>query len=122
LVKGIILNDAAALDMYGYLKENPPTEFHNYKVTWTDKEYNWKDASPIYFLSEKAPPFIIYVGTKTYPSILSQNKDFVNELNSYQPTVEINYLPKKHVPMMSQFIYPWNKRYAELVEFIKTNK
>jgi len=121
LVKGIILNDAAALDMYSYLKENPPTGFHHYKVTWTENEDSWKDASPIYFLSEKAPPFLIYAGTITYPSILSQNKDFVMKLNSYQPTVEINYLPKKHVPMMRQFLFPWNKHYKDISKFIEVN-
>jgi acetyl esterase/lipase len=122
LIKGIILNDAAGLDMYSYLKENPPTKDHNYDVTWTEDPKNWKDASPIYSLSENAPPFLIYVGTKTYPSITSQNKDFVKKLKTYQPSVEINYLPKKHVPMMSQYVFPWNKHYKEITKFIDTNK
>jgi len=125
LIKGIILNDAAALDMYSYLKENPPTKDHHYDVTWTEEEENWKDASPIYFLSEKAPPFLIYVGTKSYPSIISQNEDFVKELNKYQPKVEINFLNKKHVPMMRQFFFGWNKHYGEIgefVEFVEVNK
>lgn len=122
LIKGIILNDAAGLDMYSYLKEVPPTKKNNYDTTWTLNEDEWKDASPIYFLSENAPPFILYVGTKSYPSIISQNKDFVEELKSYQPSVEINYLNKKHVPMMSQFFIPWNKRYDEIIEFIQAKK
>ncbi len=122
MIKGTILNDAAALDMYSYLKEHPPTASHNYDVTWTKEEQNWKDASPIYFLSENVPPFLIYVGTKTYPSIIAQNKDFVQELNKYQPNVAINYLPKKHVPMMSQYFFPWNKHYQEIIDFIETNK
>jgi len=122
LVKGIILNDAAGLDMYSYLEQYPPTKSHNYTVTWTEDPENWKDASPIYSLSEKAPPFLIYVGTKTYPSIISQNKDFVKELKTYQPNVEINYLPKKHVPMMSQYLLPWNKHYKEITKFVATNK
>lgn len=122
LVKGIVLNDAAGLDMYSFLKENPPSESRHYKVTWTENEENWKDASPIYFLSEKAPPFYIYTGTKTYPSIIAGNKEFVQKLNSYQLNAEINYLPKKHVPMMRQFIFPWNKRYSEILEFINSNR
>lgn len=122
LIKGIILNDAAGLDMYSYLKENPPTQEHRYDVTWTYKEENWKDASPIYFLSKKTPPFLIFVGTKTYPSILSQNKEFLKELHQYQPGVEINYQKKKHVPMMFQLINPWNKNYKIISNFIETNK
>ncbi|WP_223269174.1 MULTISPECIES: alpha/beta hydrolase [unclassified Polaribacter] len=122
LIKGIILNDAAALDMYSYLKKYPPTKRYHYDVTWTDNPENWKDASPIYSLTEKAPPFLMFVGAKTYPSIISQNKDFVKKLNAYQPNVKINFLAKKHIPMMSQFFWPWNKNYKEIIEFIDTNK
>ncbi len=121
LIKGIILNDAAGLDMNSYLQKNPPTKEHRYDVTWTEDPDNWKDASPIYFLSEKTPPILMYTGTKTYPSIISQNKDFVEELNTYQPAVKINFLTKKHVPMMSQFAFPWNKRYDEIIEFINSS-
>jgi len=120
LVKGVILNDSAGLDMYSYLKEYPPTSFHHYTSTWTEDEGNWKDASPIYFLSENTPPFLIYVGTKTYPSILSSNKDFASELQKFQSSVNINYLDKKHVPMMRQFFYPWCKHYNEIKDFIES--
>jgi acetyl esterase/lipase len=122
IVKGIILNDAAGLDMYSYLQENPPNEFHHYEVTWTKDPNNWKDASPIYFLSEKTPPLLIYVGTKTYPAILSSNKDFIIKLQEYQPGVRINYQTKKHVPMMSQYFFPGNKHYKEILEFIEIKK
>ncbi len=122
LIKGIILNDAAGLDMYSYLKRNPPTKDHHYNITWTENPENWKDASPIFSLSEKAPPFLIYVGTKTFLSIISQNKDFVEKLNKYQPSVKINFLPKRHIPMMSQFIFPFNKHYGEIIEFMNAYK
>ncbi len=118
-IKGVILNDAAGLDMYSYLKENPPTEKYNYKTTWTENPELWKDASPIYHLSENSPTFLIYVGEKTYASIKTQNKSFVKELNEFQPNVKPIYLDKKHVPMMSQFFWPWNKRYDEILEFIE---
>ncbi len=122
MVKGIILNDAAGLDMYSYLQKNPPTSAQHYDVTWTKNPDNWKDASPIYFLSEKTPPVLIYTGTKSYPSIISGSQDFVKKLNAFQPSVEIKYLNKKHVPMMFQFIKPWNKRYEEITDFIKIQK
>lgn len=121
-VKGMLLIDAAGLDMNTYLLKNPPTKEHNYDVTWTKDPKNWIDASPIYFLSEKTPAALIYVGTKTYPSIISQNKDFVKKLNEFQPNVTINYLNKKHVPMITQFAFPWNKRYKEITNFIDSNK
>ena len=121
-IKGIILNDAAGLDMYSYLKKHPPTKNHNYDVTWTENQDNWKDASPIYSLSEKAPPFLMFTGTKTYPSIISQNNAFVQKLKNFQPNAKINFLNKKHIPMMSQFVFPWNKNYKEIIKFIEANK
>jgi arylformamidase len=122
LIKGIILNDAAGLDMNSFLEKYPPTKNRNYDVTWTKNPENWKDASPIYFLSEKTPPIFMITGTKTYPSIISQNKDFVEKLKTFQPNVKINFLNKKHVPMMSQFVLPWNKNYKEIIKFIEANK
>jgi arylformamidase len=122
MIKGIILNDAAGLDMNSYLKKYPPTKKHNYDVTWTKNQENWKDASPIYSLSKKAPPFLMFTGIKTYPSIISQNKAFVQKLKTFQPNVKINFLNKKHVPMMRQFLFPWNKNYKEIIKFIEANK
>jgi arylformamidase len=122
MIKGIILNDAAGLDMNSYLKKHPPTKNHNYNVTWTENQENWKDASPIYSLSKKAPPFLMFTGTKTHPSIISQNKSFVQKLKTFQPNVKINFLNKKHVPMMRQFVLPWNKNYKEIIKFIEVNK
>jgi len=122
MIKGIILNDAAGLDMYSYLKKYPPTKNYNYDVTWTENEDNWKGASPIYSLSKKAPPFLMFTGTKTYSSIISQNKAFVQKLKDFQPNVKINFLNKKHIPMMSQFVFPWNKNYKEIIKFIAANK
>lgn len=118
-VKGVILNDAAGLDMKTYLDSYPPTVEHHYDVTWTTSPEAWKDASPVYYLNADSPPFLIYVGNKTYPSITSQNLTFLNKLDSYQPNVTIHYLNKKHVQMMSHYIFPWVNRYEEILEFMK---
>lgn len=122
VIKGTILNDAAALDMKTYLEKNPPTNKFHYDVTWTKDPENWKDASPIYFLDKTAPPFLIYVGKKTYPSIISQNASFIETLKPYQPEIKQIFLNKKHVPMMSQYFFPWTKRYNEILSFMEDNK
>ncbi|WP_452223618.1 alpha/beta hydrolase [Lacinutrix chionoecetis] len=119
VIKGVILNDAAGLDMKSYLEENPPTNEYNYKTTWTENPEKWKDASPIYFLDNTAPPFMVYVGEKTYPSIIKQNEAFVSALKPYQPNVKQIFLDKKHVPMMSHYFFPWTNRYDEILRFIK---
>jgi arylformamidase len=118
VIKGVILNDAAGLDMYTYLQNNPPTMAYNYKTTWTTDPKEWKNASPLYFVDEKSPRFLIYVGERTYSSIIRQNSVFVEKLNEFQPEVNLIFLDKKHVPMMSHYLFPWTKRYDEILEFI----
>jgi acetyl esterase/lipase len=118
-IKGVILNDAAGLDMYTYLQNNPPTKEYNYITTWTTNPEEWKNASPIYFVDKNSPPFLIYVGDKTYPSIKRQNAKFLEKLHEFQPNVTPIFLNKKHVPMMSQFFFPWTKRYNEIMTFIE---
>ena len=118
-ISGIILNDAAGLDMYSYLQNNPPKSSNNYDTTWTSDPANWKDASPIYFINEETPPFLIYTGTKTYASIEKYNAIFIEELKKYQPEVAPIFLDKKHIPMVTQLFFPWSKRYDEITDFIK---
>ncbi|WP_432411328.1 alpha/beta hydrolase [Rasiella sp. SM2506] len=117
-IAGIILNDAAALDMYHYLQENPPTAEDDYLTTWTANPETWKAASPIYFLNEQSPPFKIYLGSKTYQSIDTANRRFLEALHEFQPEVQFQILNKKHIPMITQYVWPWSKRYKEVVEFM----
>ena len=121
-IAGIIFNDAAGIDMKNYLEKNPPTSQDNYLTTWTNNPEKWRDASPIYFINEKTPPMMIYVGTKTYQSIKTANKNFLKELHKVQPNVDPIYINKKHVPMMVQYFFPWSKRYDEIETFIEENK
>ncbi|MDI1305234.1 MAG: alpha/beta hydrolase, partial [bacterium] len=118
-VSGIILNDAAGLDMKNYLEENPPTAKDDYIATWTVSSAKWQDASPIYFLNKNTPPFLIYVGDKTYNSIKVANSRFVNVLHTFQPKVTPINLNKKHIPMVLQYFWPWSDRFDEVTDFMK---
>jgi arylformamidase len=121
-ISGIILNDAAGLDMKEYLQENPPTVEDDYIATWTLDPVKWKDASPIYFLDKNTPPLLIYVGDKTYASIKAGNRSFLEALHSYQPAVIPIGLNKKHIPMVVQYFWPWSNRFDEVVDFINSHK
>lgn len=121
-IAGIILNDAAGLDMKNYLEQYPPTTKDDYLATWTNSPENWKDASPIYFLNKNTPPFLIYVGDKTYPSIKVANDRFLKALKPFQPVVEIIHLNKKHVPMVTQYFWPYSNRFGEVINFINSKK
>lgn len=121
-VSGIVLNDAAGLDMKHYLNENPPEESNDYISTWTTDPEKWKDASPIYFLNKNTPPFLIYTGSKTYESIKTANARFLKALQPLQPNVKPIVLNKKHIPMILQYFWPWNDRFDETVKFMKAQQ
>ena len=121
-IAGIILNDAAGLDMKNYLEGNPPTAEDDYLATWTTNPEQWKAASPIYFIDKNTPSFLIYVGDKTYNSIKIANSRFLSALKPFQPDVTPIRLNKKHVPMVLQYFYPWSDRFEEILTFMKQNK
>tara|TARA_R100000935_G_scaffold22688_1_gene41712 strand:- start:152 stop:982 length:831 start_codon:yes stop_codon:yes gene_type:complete len=120
-ISGIILNDAAGLDMHNYLQQIPPTTTDNYLSTWTNDPETWKKASPIYYVSESTPKIMMYVGEKTYPSITVANKRFLEAVKPFQPNLKPILLDKQHIPMMTQFIWPWNNRYEEMIQFMQDN-
>lgn len=121
-IRGIVLIDAAGLDMYGYLQEEQFPEDHSYLTTFTHDPVQWKEASPLYHLHPHMPPMLIYRGDKTYPSILKSTEKFVKALKEYDPQPRYHILEnKKHVRMMTQFFRPRNQRYDEIVEFMKEN-
>jgi acetyl esterase/lipase len=118
-IKGIILIDAAGLDMYSYLKEEQFDEGHTYLNTFTNNPVIWKQASPIYFLHKGMPPMLVYRGGKTYPSIINGNEKFTDSLRNYNTKFYYHILPgKKHVAMITQFFNTYNKRYKEIVSFM----
>ncbi len=120
-IKGLILIDAAGLDMYGYLLEEKFSNGNTYLKTFTPDQKNWKDASPLYHLHKGMPPMTILRGEKTYPSIASSNEKFIKALQEYAPATPYEILNgKKHIPMITQFFNPWNKRYSQIHQFMKS--
>lgn len=120
-LKGVILIDAAGLDMYGYLRSENLKEGDTYLHTFTSDPAQWKAASPLYFLHASMPPMLIYRGGKTYPSIIESNEKFVSALKQYVPSPDYHILKgKKHVPMILQFFNTVNPRYREITRFMGT--
>ena len=118
-LKGVVLIDAAGLDMYGYLKEEKKPADHTYLKTFTSDPAVWKEATPLYYLHTHLPPFLIYRGEKTYPSILVSNAKFVGALPKYTRQFQYSILKgKRHIPMITQFFKPWNPRYREIIRFM----
>ncbi|MEP6674699.1 MAG: alpha/beta hydrolase [Ferruginibacter sp.] len=119
-IKGIILIDAAGLDMYGYLNEENFEAGNTYLKTFTSDPAQWKAASPLYFLHPDMPPMLIYRGGRTYPSIEESNEKFIAALKEYVPGPDYHILKgKKHVPMILQFFNTGNPRFREIIGFMK---
>jgi arylformamidase len=81
-ISGIILNDAAGLDMYWPSTAVPSKKggFYDYQNTCTNDPETWKYASPIYFIAPENPPFLILNGTKRLEGVIKTNKNFVTKL------------------------------------------
>ena len=122
IIAGIILNDAAGLDMQHYLDENPPTKEDDYLTTWSNDPAKWHDASPINFLNKNTPPFMIYVGDKTYGSIKTANARFLEALHPLQSNVVPIRINKSHIPMVLQYFSPYSKRFDEILDFMQNNQ
>ena len=118
-LKGIILIDAAGLDMYGYLQGENFEPGNTYLNTFSNDPKIWKEASPMYFLHKNMPAMLIYRGGRTYPSIEVSNEKFVTALKAFVPQPNYTIFPgKKHVPMITQFLNTGNDRYKEMKIFM----
>jgi hypothetical protein len=63
---------------------------------------------------------LIYVGEKTYPSILIGNDLLVASLRKLnRDPIFYNLKGKKHKPMITQFINPYSHRYKEIKDFMR---
>jgi dipeptidyl aminopeptidase/acylaminoacyl peptidase len=120
-IKGIILIDAAGLDMHGYLKESKFEKGHSYLKTFTNDPVTWKEATPLYHLHPAMPPMLIYRGLKTYPSIEKSHEKFINELRNRDAVFTYHVQNKKHVPMITQFFFVRNPRYKEILDFMQSD-
>ncbi|MCC2548873.1 alpha/beta hydrolase [Hymenobacter sp. BT175] len=118
-VQGVILNDAAGLDMHAYLQKQEYPGDADYLIPYGKDPAVWKAMSPIYHVSAQAPPFLIFVGENTYPSITSSTARFRQKLidTGFAPQFEV--LPgKKHAAMVLQLFWSRNVIYQRLLPFV----
>lgn len=118
-IKGTVLIDAFGLDMYRYFSLSKSEKDTMYRRVFSNDPATWKKASPAYHLSKNMPPFIMFMGGKTYPVIKQMNQEFYAEVIKYQPATQlITVKRKRHVPMIFQFINPGARAYKQILEFI----
>ncbi len=119
-LKGVILIDAFGLDMYDYLCRNP---YPLYLNIFTNDHATWKLGSPVYHLNDHMPPFLMFLGGKTYPDIISGNNEFYTSAKKYQPGLQLITVPHtRHVGMIFSFLNPGKKAYRQIIDFMKSCK
>ncbi|QDA60371.1 alpha/beta hydrolase [Hymenobacter jejuensis] len=118
-VRGAILDDPAGLNMYTYLQKMEYPGDAQYLVPFGHNQQVWRSVSPYYHLTASSPPFLMFVGGDTYPSIKNSSAEFRKRLQElgFQPGFTV--LPgKKHIPMVLQLYWQNNVIYKQLLPFV----
>jgi acetyl esterase/lipase len=118
-IRGAILDDPAGLDMYDYLQKMQYPGDEQYLVPFGREPAVWKDVSPMYHVGAGSPPFLLFVGGETYPSISSSSEKFRQRLRALGREPQFTVLPgKKHIPMVLQLYWQHNLIYRELLKLV----
>ncbi|GAA4003388.1 hypothetical protein GCM10022408_13680 [Hymenobacter fastidiosus] len=120
-VRGAILDDPAGLDMYDYLKKMQYSGDEKYLIPFGKDPAVWKAMSPMYYATAASPPFLMFIGGETYPSISYSSEKFRQRLRQLGREPQFTVLPgKKHVPMVLQLYWQNNIIYRELLKMVAT--
>jgi len=118
-VRGAIMDDPAGLDMYTYLKEMKYEGDQQYLVPFGKEPAVWKEVSALYKLKPGVPPFIFYLGGKTYPGISTTSARFRDRLISLGQAPAYTVIPgRHHIPMVLQLYWQHNIIYQGLLKFV----
>ncbi len=124
LIYKTVLIDAFGLDMKTYFEKYDNDYSKNLLHVFTKNPEEWKAGSPIYSIdSSVKTPFLILKGSKTYPAIIESSQDFYNKLIAAGGEAKIKTVKgKKHIAMIAQLFFCWNKTYDTIIDFIKPEK
>ena len=123
-LKGAILNDPAGLDWYWFLTElkEKYNKEDNYDAFTADPSV-WKTYSPIYYLESKEIPMLVMEGELTYPGIKLTVERFRKAAEEKGLKLDYSFYPKtKHIPMVTQFFFPWSKGYKDVLNFMEVGQ
>ncbi len=111
----VLLDDPAGLDMLDYLTKMQYPNDAQYLVPFSKDPAVWRQSSALYHMRAGAPPYSIYIGGNTYPSIKESSEKFRQRLAQLGQAPRYTLLPgKKHVGMVTQLLWPGNQLYDEL--------
>ena len=121
-VRGVVLDDAAGLDMYSYLQKLEYEGDANYLIPFGPDPAVWRQTSALYYLRAGQPRFVIFLGGKTYPSITKVGHEFQQRLTQVGNPAELIVIPgRHHIPMVLQLYFGGNIIYRKLRELVNAN-
>lgn len=119
--RGLVLIDAAGLNMYGYLRDGGLKDEATYPATFGTDAEGWKKATPLHHIHNDMPPMLILTGGRSYPSIISSNDTFARAMRERGFAFRHIVQPRRrHVPMITQFFNTFNPRYRDLSRFLNS--
>ncbi|MBO0359445.1 alpha/beta hydrolase [Hymenobacter sp. BT186] len=119
-IKGAILDDPAGLDMLDYLTKLEYPHDEQYLIPYGKQPAVWKDVSALYHVTAAAPPFLVFIGGETYPSIRNSSRKLEQKLITLGHPPLFTVLPgKKHAPMVLQLYWKDNVIYQELLKMVR---
>jgi len=111
----VLLDDPAGLDMLDYLTKMEYPNDEQYLVPFSKDPLVWRQASALYHLQAGMPPYSLYIGGNTYPSIQKSSEKFRQRLVALGAAPKYVVEPgKKHIPMVLQLLSEKNELYQEL--------
>ena len=118
-IKGAIMDDPAGLDMYTYFKRREYGDEDQYLGAFTHDPAVWRATSALYHLHVGSPPFLFFIGGKTYPSISSAAARVRDRLRALGQAPLYQVLPgKHHIPMVLQLYWTNNVIYREIKKLV----
>ncbi|WP_044510426.1 alpha/beta hydrolase [Hymenobacter sp. DG25B] len=118
-VRGAVLNDPAGLDMYDYLKKMQYPGDRQYLKSFGNDPAGWRQVSAMHHVTAASPPFLLFVGGHTYPSILHSSEAFRQRLQELGKAPGYTLQPgKNHIPMVLQLFWHHNIIYRQLRPFV----
>ncbi|WP_303309891.1 alpha/beta hydrolase [Hymenobacter sp. BT730] len=118
-VRGAVLDDPAGLDMYDYLQKMQYPGDRQYLTPFGKDPVVWRQVSAMHHVTAGSPPFMLFVGGHTYPSIRHSSEAFRQRLQALGKAPGYTLQPgKNHIPMVLQLFWSHNIIYRQLRPFV----
>ncbi|HSZ26072.1 MAG TPA: alpha/beta hydrolase [Cytophagaceae bacterium] len=117
-VKGCVLLDPFGLNIENYLQSPPKKDQWMYSI-FTKNPTLWKQASPVNFVNENTPDFLLLVGNKSKNKIKKDGKIFYEAISKKKKKSRLVMLRGiGHLSIIFQLKYTKHPLFREFIKFM----